>query len=247
MTPLRSLLPACLLLVAALLFAPGCRDVSQPALDGEGMTGGESLFPVQKNDHWGYITSAGRLVIEPQFDKAHHFVNNRALVRQDGLYGFVDSTGSVVIPTQYPDAWHFSEGLAPVQRDSLWGFIDREGTLVVDAQFDLGSRIIEESRRDSAFRRMQVDGQYGFRDTTGTVVIPPSFDQAWYFSEGRARIRQNDRWGYIDRSGNVVIRPRFAQAWDFRNGLARVRLDDGHMGYIDTSGTLVWPQEASAE
>lgn len=246
MTRLHSPFLASLFVMTGLLALVGCRDTAQPALDDTGPTS-ETLFPVEQNDQWGYITPRGRLAIQPQFEQAHRFVNNRALVRQDRQYGFIDSTGAVVIEPTYADAWHFSEGLAPVQRDSLWGFIDRTGALVVDPQFELVPSVLEETRRDSAFHRIQVNGQYGYRNSSGTVVIPPSFDQAWYFSEGRARIRDDDRWGFIDRSGNVVIEPRFAQAWDFRNGLARVRLADGRMGYVDTSDTLVWPPDASAK
>jgi hypothetical protein len=232
---------ACVILLWA---GTACREAPQPALDDPSGTP-NALFPVEQNDRWGYITRDGRLAIEPQYDRAYRFVDNRALIRRDGRFGFIDTTGSTVIPAEYADAWHFSEGLAPVQRDSLWGFIDRSGDMAVDPQFNLAPSVVEETQHNPTYRRTRIDGQVGYRNAEGSLVIPPAFDQAWYFSEGRARIRTDGKWGYIDRSGEVVVPPRFEQAWDVRNGLARVRLPDGRMGYVTRAGTLVWPPDAA--
>ena len=133
--------------------------------------------------------------------------------------------------------------MAPVQKDSLWGFVNPTGEIVVAPQFDLAPGVVEEGApSDTAFRRARVDGQYGYRNEDGEIVIEPQFEQAWTFSDGRARVMKNGRWGYVNRQGQLVIDPRFARAWDFRGGLARVELADGRLGYIDTTGTLVWPR-----
>ena len=201
-----------------------------------------ALFPVPTDSAWGYINRDGTLVIEPQFDRAWRFTNGRALIRDGTRFGYIDTTGAVVIEPRFADAWHFSEGLAPVQTDSLWGFINRSGALVVDPQFDLVPGVLEDHPSDGPYRRANVNGRYGFRDANGDLTIEAQFEQAWHFSEGRARVKQDGRWGFIDRSGTVVIAPRFKQAWDVRNGLARVVLDDGTVGYVDRNGTLVWPR-----
>jgi len=201
------------------------------------------LFPVQQDSLWGFINPRGDLVIEPRFDRAWRFSDGHALVRVDGQYGFIDSTGTLAVAPRFADAWHFSEGLAPVAQDSLWGFINRDGEVVVDPQFELPPGTLEENPSDPDYRRARVGGQYGYRNPEGTMVIPPRFEQAWYFSDGRARIRKDGQWGFINRDGDVVIEPQFERAWDFRDGLARVETSDGTVGYVTREGTMVWPSQ----
>jgi len=238
------------LLAGVVLFVLGCEKRTQPALDdtGEARTAaspaetGRFLFPVEQDSLWGYIDRTGSVVIEPQFDRAWRFSGTRALIRQDGRFGFIDTTGAVVIEPQYADAWHFSDGVAPVQTDSLWGFIDPTGDVVVSPSFGLAPAVVEEETPENGrYRRTRVDGRYGYRNDDGGMVIEPRFEQAWTFSNGRARVQRNGRWGYIDRRGQLVVEPQFRQAWDFRNGLARVETESGRLAYIDTTGAQVWP------
>ncbi|MCL2754279.1 MAG: WG repeat-containing protein [Oscillospiraceae bacterium] len=58
------------------------------------------------------------------------------------------------------------------------------------------------------------------------VVIPLQFQSAFAFSEGFARVRQNDVWRFIDKSGNFVFMESapdgFANARCFKEGFAGV-------------------------
>jgi len=238
------------LLAGVFLFATGCQERTQPALDGNGEARAASsssetarvLFPVEQDSLWGYIDRTGSVVIEPQFDRAWRFSGARALIRQDGRFGFIDTTGAVVIEPKYADAWHFSDGVAPVQTDTLWGFIDPTGEVVVSPSFGLAPAVVEEGAPETGrYQRARVDGRYGYRNDDGGMVIEPRFEQAWTFSNGRARVQRDGRWGYIDRRGQLVVEPQFRQAWDFRNGLARVVTETGGLAYIDTTGAQVWP------
>jgi len=217
-------------IVVVLLLISACRDVSQPALDSTGDS--EILVPVEQEGAWGYITGDGRLALEPRYERAYRFVNDRALVRQDGRYGFIDPNGTVVIPTTFAGAGPFSDGIAPVRPDSLWGFIDRTGTMVVAPRFRLPpSPTADLSSHDSL--------TLSPADSSAPALVPSR--SVSYFSDNRARIRHNGRWGYVDRTGTTVIPPRFARAGRFRNGLARVQFVDGSTGYVRPDGTVVWP------
>jgi hypothetical protein len=190
--------------------------------------------PVEQEGVWGYITGDGRLALEPRYERAYRFVNDRALVKRDGRYGFIDPNGTVVIPTTFAAAGPFSDGVAPVRPDSLWGFIDRTGTMVVAPRFRRASSPTTDRLPPDSLSRSPAD-------STAPVLVPSR--SASYFSDNRARIRHNGRWGYVDRTGTTVIPPRFARAGRFRDGLARVQFIDGSTGYVRPDGTVVWPPD----
>ena len=227
-------LPGIYVIIAlVLVFGPACRDVSQPALDGPA---GTALFPVEQNGEWGYISRDGNVVIEPQYDRAYPFYENRALVRQGGQFGFIDTSGSPVIPIGFSRAWHFSEGIAPVQQDSLWGFVDRTGDMILEPQLAAVSGLSNLQSSPSPDTRPA--------DSVEHPSLAPSFSPVpYYFSEGRARIRTGDGWGYVDRKGSSAVEPRFQSATGFRDGLARVTFTNDEMGYINTEGSVVWPPD----
>jgi len=82
------------------------------------------------------------------------------------------------------------------------------------------------------------DGLYGYIDKSGKVIIDFIFEEAFSFSNGRARIMRETskdvwingqnhgrgRWeiGYIDKSGSVVIPIIYRLGLDFSNAKARV-------------------------
>jgi hypothetical protein len=87
----------------------------------------------------GYIDKTGKVVIEPQFDRALNFSEGLAAVRagENGIlkWGYVDKTGAWVIQPQFDAAWPFSEGLAAVATGSgdsaRWSFIDKTGKVAI--------------------------------------------------------------------------------------------------------------------
>ncbi len=109
------------------------------------------LTPVEQNGKWGYADKDGKVVIKPQFIRAHPFSEGLALVWTGGValtdpivtsfvnMGYIDGTGHWVIHSRskyyfYDD---FSEGLAPFrQQSSKWGYIDLSGKIVVRPEFD---------------------------------------------------------------------------------------------------------------
>jgi hypothetical protein len=213
-----------------------------------------------------YIDTAGKVVIQPQFDLAlaYPFSEGLAAVGTgsagDDRFGFIDKTGAVVIPMQYELApsptCKFSEGLCKVMVSEAgkqrWGFIDKTGTMVIKAQFAGVSDFSEGlAAADSD------SDPHGFIDKTGKWVIqlPPNLqlyggrgDNG--FSEGLEIVHEvvpGDtehpiHFGYIDQMGKVVIQPQFDAAFSFSEGLAVAEVSPNGVsrwGYIDKTGTWV--------
>jgi len=143
-------------------------------------------------DLYGYISTEGRIAIEPRFGSAGDFSEGLAPVSmtQDGWFnlegteliggwspapdlpepppawGFINRKGEVVIPLIYEKALYFSEGLAAVKQGGKWGYIDRTGRMVIGAGFE---------------------NAYGFRNGIAKVVI-------------------GERVVYIDKTGRILVR-----------------------------------------
>src|SRR5437588_1750187 len=60
----------------------------------------------------GYIDSAGKWVINPQFEDALNFTEGLAPVSVGGRWGYIDKTGKFAVNPQYGFGGLFQEGLA---------------------------------------------------------------------------------------------------------------------------------------
>lgn len=108
-----------------------------------GFNSGLSPFQKNENEKYGYMNLKGEIVIEPKYDSAGWFYEERALVCEeqknydDSTCGFINLKGEYItdkIFSQYHSLW-FSEGLAMVcsgkNENLLCGYIDKDGTQVL--------------------------------------------------------------------------------------------------------------------
>ncbi len=197
-----------------------------------------SMMPVSSDGKaYGYIDNEGNYVINPQFESASMFYDNRALVKVNNKFGYIDKSGTIVIPANYKNALDFSEGVAIVVSDcGMPTAIDKNG----EKLFELSAAEKLFSFSDGLAKFSQVkddETMYGFVDKKGTQVIPPIYKKASMFSEGLCAVKSGDKWGYIDTKGKTVLNPQFDNAGDFKNGYAVV--SSGKYGIIDKSGKYV--------
>ena len=200
----------------------------------------------------GFIDQAGAEVIPLNFQKARHFSEGLAAVKVGHLWGYIlpsgvfqitprfDGTGNA---KRYPDirAGAFVDGLAPVWAgQDYYRFIDMQGSFGFESGFD-------DANSFSEGRAVVKQGnRFGYIDNDGRTVIACRYTLARNFSEGLARIEEEESrsgfsppTGFVDREGNIVIPPRLYSANDFANGLSLVSTGDS-IGYINKSGEFVW-------
>ncbi|MFN8550783.1 MAG: WG repeat-containing protein [Candidatus Obscuribacterales bacterium] len=219
-------------------YLPGCNDLFYCS---------EGLAEVEwKNDKlpgsplkYGFVDSAGRIAIEPQFDYAGYFVCDMAPVRIGRLYGYINRTGSVVVDTMYDDAKQFKNRLGIVCKNGRWGCIDENGKYIVEPRYD-GL----DWSKDNLLLAKQGE-KVGLIDCSGKVLCSPQFDEIGQFLGEYAIVANQGLKGIIDRSGAVTIKPRFHDLDVFAENLARaaVKNDNGQMlwGYINPQGEFVIP------
>jgi len=72
----------------------------------------EGMAPYWRGGKYGFINTAGKVVVEPQFDNIGPLSDGLALALVNGHYGFIDKAGTFVIKPQFDLAGKFSEGIA---------------------------------------------------------------------------------------------------------------------------------------
>jgi hypothetical protein len=84
---------------------------------------------------WGYVNAKGKIVIQPQFDLAYNFSEDRAVVLVGDKQGYIDKTGRCVIEPRFELAYWFSGGRAAVKVAGKFGIIDRDGRWIVQPTY----------------------------------------------------------------------------------------------------------------
>lgn len=80
--------------------------------------------------------------------------------------------------------------------------------------------------------------RWGYIDHKGKYAINPQFEEAGFFFDGLARVRQNEKIGYIDKKGKFVIEPTYMEGTEFSEGLAFVVSEGGYPICINKTGLL---------
>ena len=167
---------------------------------------------------YGYVNSAGKFVLEPQFEEALPFSDFLAPVKKDGKWGFINGEGKFIIEPRFEDAYLFSDQAAAVKEGGQWGFINRSGKFLVEPRYE----------NAAVFRQglaaVQLKGRWGFIDKSGEMVISARFEQVYFFQEDRCGAFADGKWGFIDRKGEFVISPKYDEVLAFSEGLAAVNV-----------------------
>ncbi len=234
----------------------------------------EGLAAVMNDERkWGFIDKNGKVIIPFQFEDAFNFSEGLACVLTNGLFGFIDKSGKVVIEPRFATPSNFKEGLAAVElpvKDfkpyKYYGtyvrslgellFIDKTGNTAIKfdsnvkriSDFSEGLASVEIERKDKDYYTRLINKQ-------GKVAFDlPFYSSQVSFSEGLARIEQNNRYGFVNKTGKIVIKPVYRWAEDFHNGLAEVSTSkqisdfvvtenlgfEPNLGYIDKTGKVIW-------
>jgi hypothetical protein len=145
--------------------------------------------------------------------------------------GYINQRGKIVIPPRVEaggnDGGEFHEGLVSVDD----GYLNSSGQFLsfkdlISGEFSEGLAEAEVKGTDRS----------GYIDRNGKFVISAQFGPSTFlapFSDGMARIEENERVGFIDKTGSRVIPPRFFNAFAFHEGRAWV-VAEGPCLYVNS-------------
>lgn len=211
-----------------------------------------NIYPVVKNEKWGFIDATGDYIVKPKYDEVQSlffsFSNGLTKVELDGKVGFVNILGEEIIPPQYTECKSFSEGLAAIiekedesafATEYLVGFIDVEGNRVLTMKYEIPSMYVGEYHGGFCEISEYRDGEFmkGYLDKKGELVIPMKYYKAEWFRNGMAIVSEGkeSKNGTIDAKGNFVIPPTYDYINDFSQGQALAHINE-HYYLIDENG-----------
>ncbi len=206
---------------------------------------------------YGYCDPAGKIVIEPIYQKARPFHEGLAAVQKGGRFGYIDKNGAVVVKFQFVDALDYHNGKALVgtavnttQESSYvkmerikYSLIDKTGAILGDTDLHLIGDYSE------GLAPALTDEGYFFLDENYALhtLVPESYSfySGPVFHEGLALVRKeessNVKFFFINQSGDVVIDNDCYSAQSFSDGLAPLapNADTKLWGYIDRNDIYV--------
>jgi hypothetical protein len=199
-----------------------------------------SLFPASNDrGNWGYMNSAGNMVINASFKDLNWFSHDLAvawLESNSELKGGVISTdGTFAINAIFPQLGNYfsKEGLIRVGNSyQYWAYMNGNGGLITTYNYSEALDFYEGRAVVKYLNR------YGAIDGNGTMVIPNNYTYLGIFSEGKAFAADFNGWlGYIGLNNDYIISPRYSATGIFVNGFAVVRDTVSPLfGFINSRG-----------
>lgn len=216
----------------------------------------------QNSGYGGYIDAEGKQVIAEQFKAQNDDTLNRfgtdhyAVVRIGDYYGVANAEGKFLVNPQYEavgqtkleknsvyadSAMHrlFKNGIAQffqTESDGSWGgyiYQTKDGTHSIHVKDG-------EEPGENGMTAVSIDGEkWGYIDEKCEIVIEPRWTRTWNFSNGFARIQNNDLYGYINEQGEIVSPGNYLCNFDFQeNGKVFVVNYTGNWAIVNSTGQV---------
>ena len=203
----------------------------------------EDRMRVEKDSKFGFIDTAGTLVVDTIYDSVGDFKDGLSIVMKDGLWGVIDYSGNVLVDFLYSYIDPFSDGKAIAQKDGVMGILDisnsflelpyaylssiKNGCIFAGTNPVKGSSYGDRITLESAYE--SIEGDFGFIDTEGNVAYP------FVLKANR----------HTDLTGISMTGPKYKTFFDAsyfsEEGIAFIKQDiQGKFGIISRSGELLY-------
>lgn len=208
---------------------------------------------------WGYIEPGGQLVIPFEYEMATPFELGMAINKRAGKWGGINFDNTVKIPFEYD---------AIYKNNSQWQVVKKDGEadyLYYDTE---GRSFLNEDQAKYAAMGYQLfpisnnetPAKFGYANPEGVIVIPFQYDEATYFMDELATVKEGKTWYFINPTGGkaITIDPDLigiTEVGRFKDGLCPIKKttilnkeSKIKYGYLNTEGKLaIEPQFDRAE
>lgn len=181
---------------------------------------------VNEKGKFGYVNSAGAVVIKYDYAEAGPFENGLAKVKKGKKYGYINEQGQPVGKIKYSYVMPFVNGYSRVA----------VGGKTKDGIFD--------------------GGKWGFIDRNGNEVVPPVYDEIGNFVNGFAYIMKGSKYGLVSEDCRIVLQAENVAVGEYdKNGLCwyaksgkvddKGNLTDAKYGLLSQTGQVLEPKYKS--
>lgn len=196
--------------------------ICQPAASASAstvQTSSQALFPyLAANGKYGFVTEDGHMVIEPTYEEAEPFVEDRAAVRFKDRWGFIDTNGRWIVAPKYTHVWAYRNGEASaaiVTPPTRRGLVDinpfHHSGKIVNYRFDKQGHRLETWRGDVFDVSPSERARFESMPRTSRPAAPANCQCAFVswmgFVDGFAVVAKRGQpgLGIIDQQGNLVV------------------------------------------
>lgn len=237
----------------------------------------EGRARVKVGHAFGYIDSAGIMVIQPVYSRGWNFKNGVSIVEYHDKLGVIDLQGLYILKPEFDFikiadhqkiilckkenmAMAFDARGNELARLPDCTMVDSDGQLISVRKkemmylFDLS---MLTSIKPSDYPNIiyledslwagKIKEGYILLNAQGQPLSSIVYHQINKFSDGLAAFSKGDFWGYLDEKGTEKTGDVFGLAWDYKEGFARAAFKDG-IGFIDEQQKLAfYPPEGSID
>ena len=222
----------------------------------------EGLFPVMRQNSWGFMDQTGIEIIPPQYQEVGTFDDGQAFAKYLGSWGVINTSGNWLIKPRYDrlekvnkQIYLFEEGtsngIVSTERSEVYrtgnkltsastGIIEvgEDGKLGL-VSFDgvpvlsVQYATIDPFREDPSYFSFKDDEGFGFYNIEQQKFFrDTTIQELRTLDEGYIGVRINDQYGLIDLNGKLRIANRYEDVGVFNEDMLPVKIK-GKWGYVD--------------
>ncbi len=202
------------------------------------------LLPIKVNGLWGYMDERGRVVIEPQFQRAESFRGNMyAKVKYNGTPGLINKQGQITQLPANAKVEVFNGDYLLMEQDGKQGISDIKFNTILPVKFKTIKNFIPISPRNT-WRRFNPtdefilttydDSLWGLYNFSGDKIL----DEAYTYIDLKSNyffVAINENKGLFSKTGSEILSPTYQAVYGFSNTLFLVQKDN-LLGLYDTLG-----------
>jgi len=198
----------------------------------------QSLFPVKKNNHWGFINRVGEEVIHCVYDEVGEFNYSMLDVKFHNEVGVINKKGEwLILPKKIDSLKVINSDYHITYKSGLKRLIETEGNNLIyftENPIDIKDGYILEHTSDGGLWKIDFTG----RIVGGNTNSREEYEEVRAPSEGFYAIRKDGSYGFIDSQNRLRIANRYQDVGDFHYGLAAFKLLN-KWGFLDKSENIV--------
>lgn len=180
---------------------------------------GKPLLPFCENHHWGFLDTAGHVIIPAKYLAAGVFSEGLAPVRLAGHFGYINELDCLVIEAKYEFAEPFKCGIAKVWQDGArhqmgdytyfdnpeFQYIGRDGKLFFNANIGFLTDFESDNTNHAIVFGRSTYGR-GVVDVHGQMIIDTVFENIESFKYGYVVEKQNSKLNPLKTRDGKTIR-----------------------------------------